>query len=124
MRRLLTSAITAALIGVSATAGSITLADDSELAGVSAQGFTINFQTIDSVITSSTQVQPGYVRIDTSNVSMVDSVMVSGNAQQNAFVPINAVNSAVNVPINIVIVMKSHIGGNINISNVLHSSLR
>ena len=113
--------ITAVMLTLSGYAGQIQMVDDEALASVSAQGFNINFQTIDSVINSNNTYN--VVSNLPSQLNMVDSLMVSGMAQQNAFVPVNAVNSAVNVPINIVIVMNSQLGGGINVNNILDAAL-
>ena len=121
MKRLIMGLVTACILVVGGYAGEIEMVDDAALASVSAQGFNINFQTIDSVINSNNTYN--VVSNLPSQLNMVDSLMISGMAQQDAFVPVNAVNSAVNVPINIVIVMDSHISGGINISNILDAAL-
>lgn len=125
MKKLLTSVLTAALLGVGAMAGQIQMVNDSELESVSAQGFFLNFQTIDTVLqgTNSGYTPQSMVQLNPRQLSMVDSLFVSGNAQQNAFVPVNAANSAVNVPINIVIVMNSQLSGGININNMLNAAV-
>ena len=125
MKKLLTSVLTAALLGVGAMAGQIQMVNDSELESVSAQGFFLNFQTIDTVLqgTNGGYTPQSMVQLNPRQLSMVDSLFVSGNAQQNAFVPVNAVNSAVNVPINIVIVMNSQLSGGININNMLSAAV-
>ncbi|WP_281951384.1 hypothetical protein [Nitrosophilus kaiyonis] len=130
MRKLIASIITAAICIIGANAGSIELANDNELESVSAQGFVMNFQTIDSAINSASLpssnggVSTDFVQINARHFNMLDSLMISGNAQQNAFVPVNAVNSAVNVPINIVIVLNSHLGGGINVNNILNAAVK
>ncbi|WP_456393370.1 hypothetical protein [Persephonella sp.] len=53
-------------------------------------------------------------------VNMNGSLLLTDNAQQNAFIPINAVDSAVNIPINIVVIMGDN-NGTIDISNILQS---
>ncbi len=125
MKKLLTSVLTAALLGVGAMAGQIQMVNDSELESVSAQGFFLNFQTIDTVLqgTNGGYTPQSMVQLNPRQLSMVDSLFVSGNAQQNAFVPVNAANSAVNVPINIVIVMNSQLSGGININNMLNAAV-
>ncbi|WP_200762615.1 hypothetical protein [Nitrosophilus alvini] len=120
MKRTIAGLLTALILALPSMAADIQRVSDSELEEISAQGFSINFQTMDSVINSGNTFN-----ITThlpSTLNMVDSLMISGASQQNAFVPVNAVNSAVNVPINIVIVMDSMISGGINISNVLDAT--
>ncbi len=122
MKRAILGLIAALCMSGTVLAGEIKMVDDAALAEVSAQGFNLNFQTIDSVINSNNSYR--IVSNLPRELSMVDSMMISGAAQQNAFVPVNAVNSAVNVPINIVIVMDSQISGGININNILDAALR
>ncbi len=116
-------------------AGTIERVDDNELSDISAQGFSLNYQVMDNAIKNSlaygTYKNANPIRINSSLFkyagvpsSLVDSIMISGFAQKDAFVPINAVNSAVNVPINIVFVMNSKITGGINITNQLQSALK
>jgi hypothetical protein len=55
----------------------------------------------------------------TNNLGLKNSIMLSGNAQQSALAPVNAINSALNVPINIVVVYGNVATGGVNISNIL-----
>ncbi len=123
------------LITIFAFAGKLEMVDDSELSDISAQGFTLNYQVMDNAIKNSLSYgaykSSDAIRVNSSLFkytgipsSLVDSIMISGFAQKDAFVPINAVNSAVNVPINIVFVMNSKITGGINITNQLQSALK
>lgn len=109
-------------LGLAAGAAELTELSNSELEAVSAQGFTENTQSIDAFSYNS-QFDNHIVLDMPSSVHMVDSIMISGGAQQGAIAPVNAVNSAVNVPINIIFVMNSQIEGGVNISNVLNSAL-
>ena len=120
------------LAAISMSAGALEQVSDNELAGISAQGFSMNFQVIDSVVNNSStfnnniagdSYSANTVNINTDSFSMLDSMMISGTAQQNAFAPVNAVNSAVNVPINIVFVLNSQVSGGINITNSLNAAL-
>jgi len=123
------------LLCISSFAGSIKVLDDKELSEISAQGFSLNYQVMDDAIKSSLAF-PNYTATNLSGgnpnlfkysgmpTNLVDSLMISGFAQKDAFVPINAVNSSVNVPINIVFVMNSKITGGININNQLQSALK
>jgi len=123
-----------AILSLSLAAGEIEVVKDDELSDISAQGFSLNYQVMDDAIKSSLAFNtlPASETISSSAfkfssnlpTNLVDSVMVSGFAQKDAFVPINAVNSAVNVPINIIFVMNSKITGGININNQLQSALK
>jgi len=103
---------------------------DNELEEVSAQGFHMNFQILDNLVNNAnnfnninnpTPIVQVPQTINSENFNLIDSMLIKG--QENAFVPINAIDSAVNVPINIVFVMNSKITGGVNISNVLNSAL-
>jgi hypothetical protein len=123
MKKLVASIMTVALMSIGLNAANLELISDSELESVSAQGFHINFQTVDTVLNSATGASaPSVLEIGNVN-NLIDSVLISGNAQQNAFVPVNASNSAVNVPINIVIIMNSRLGGGVKISNILNAAV-
>lgn len=110
-------------LGLAAGAAELMEVSNSELESVSAQGFNINAQSIDAFTHNNAQFDNHLMLNMPSSVHLVDSIMISGAAQQGAFAPVNAVNSAVNVPINIVFVMNSQIQGGVNISNVLNSAL-
>ena len=56
--------------------------------------------------------------ITSSPIKLQNSMLLNGNSQQGAFVPINAVNSEVNVPVNLVVIFGDNYG-NININNML-----
>ncbi len=122
------------LFSVLVFAGKIEMVDDNELSDISAQGFSLNYQVMDNAIKNSlsygtykgvsNSVSSSLFKYTGVPSSLVDSIMISGFAQKDAFVPINAVNSAVNVPINIVFVMNSKITGGININNQLQSALK
>ncbi len=123
-----------AILSISLLAGGIEVVKDDELSDISAQGFSLNYQVMDDAIKSSLAfntlptsqtISPNSFKFSANMpTNLVDSVMVSGLAQKDAFVPINAVNSAVNVPINIIFVMNSKITGGININNQLQSALK
>ena len=100
-------------------AGNIQMIDGSELESVSAQGFTFNFQTFDAAFKDFSMLDGKTLAIRPRVGNIVDSVMISGHAQENAFAPVNAANSAVNQAINIVIIMNSNVKGGINISNLM-----
>ena len=132
MKRLIAGLMLCCLAVISMSAGALEQVSDNELAGISAQGFSMNFQVIDSVVNNSStfnnniagdSYSANTVNINTDSFSMLDSMMISGTAQQNAFAPVNAVNSAVNVPINIVFVLNSQVSGGINITNSLNAAL-
>ena len=100
---------------------------DKELDGIYAQGFTLNGQIFDNpVLAGNTEsfsygVGVGDIQIEGgAQFNLDSSLMLSGNAQQNAFIPINIVDSAVNIPINIVVIMGDNYG-NVNIKNLLKS---
>lgn len=120
MKKSIAGLITTLILALPSISADIQRVSDSELENISAQGFSVNFQTMDSVTNSGNTFN--VTTNMPSTMSMVDSLMISGAAQQNAFVPVNAVNSAVNVPINIVIVMDSMIDGGININNMLNAT--
>ncbi len=100
---------------------------DSELDSVHARGLTFLIDTNTVMTTAgfsaaSSGNSPGSWNMNFSGPNSFDlrnSILMSGTAQQNAFVPVNAVGSAVNVPINIVVVLGNVAAGGINISNVL-----
>ena len=123
MKKLVASIMTVALMSIGLNAANLELISDSELESVSAQGFHINFQTIDTVLNSASGVSaPSVLEIGNVN-NVIDSVMISGNAHQTGIANINTVDSAVNVPINIVIIMNSQLGGGVNISNILNAAV-
>ncbi len=134
MKKALYLLFISAILSVYSTAGGIEVVKDEELSDISAQGFNLNYQVMDDAIKSSLAFNTLPVTHTISSnafkfsadlpTNLVDSVMVSGLAQKDAFVPINAVNSAVNVPINIIFVMNSKITGGININNQLQSALK
>ncbi len=58
----------------------------------------------------------------TNNFNLNNSIALSGEAQRNAFGVVNAVNSSVNMPINIVVLINSQLSGGINVRNFLSAS--
>lgn len=54
-----------------------------------------------------------------NNLSMANSILLSGSARQSGLGVVNAVNSSVNMPINITILINSQVSGGINLSNLL-----
>ncbi len=119
------------LIGIGITVGysfgDMVEVSDSELDSVYAQGIYINVPALETIDVTNqingdldigTYANIDQLIIDTPQVNLNDSIMLSGNAQQNAFMPINITNSSVNMPINIIIITGDN-NGNIDINNVL-----
>ncbi len=126
MRKLISLIIAGIIIG-SASAYELKNVDDSELDSIYAQGFVLNGQMFSNPIFTGTiggnlyNMTIGDIQIEGGlQMNLDSSLMLSGNAQQNAFIPINVVDSAVNIPINIVVIMGDN-NGNIDINNVLNS---
>ncbi|WP_456401350.1 hypothetical protein [Persephonella sp.] len=101
--------------------------EDSELDDIYAQGVVLNGQMFGNPIFTGTiggnlyNMSIGDIQIEGGlQFNLESSMMLSGNAQQNAFIPINVVDSAVNIPINIVVIMGDN-NGTIDINNVLNS---
>ncbi|HHG73902.1 MAG TPA: hypothetical protein ENK22_02565 [Persephonella sp.] len=126
MRRFLMSVLISGMILGVSSAGSIVEISDSELDSVYAQGFnfTINTDNLRSFNLGGNlySINVGDINVNDGGLqfNLNSSLMLSGNAQQNAFMPINIVDSAVNIPINIVVIMGDN-SGSINISNLLNS---
>ncbi|SNZ02585.1 hypothetical protein SAMN06265182_0157 [Persephonella hydrogeniphila] len=126
MKKLVMSVICSGLLFGLSTAGGLVEISDNELDSVYAQGFNFTINT-DNLRTFN--VGENIYNVDVGDITVNDgglqfnldsSLVLSGNAQQNAFMPINIVDSAVNIPINI-IVIKGDNNGTINISNLLNS---
>ncbi len=82
------------------------LAADSELDGIYARGLTY-------MIDANTFLGgPGCF-------NPRSAISLSDGAQSNSFGVVNAVNSAVNMPINIVVLINSHVSGGIDVRNYL-----
>lgn len=94
---------------------------DDELDKIYAQGFTTNYQIIGNNINSMNTITYNITEQFPQLQSVANSIYISGAAQSNTFVPVNAVNSAVNVPINIVVIMNSQVVGGVNINNALQA---
>jgi len=130
MKKLMTALLATGIIGIGSLsyAGGLVEVSDEELEQVYAQGIYINVPALESIditnqingdISIGTNIgNIEQVIIDTPQVNLNDSIMLSGNAQQNAFMPINITNSSVNMPINIIIITGDN-NGNIDINNVL-----
>ena len=119
MRKMLVKLSMVVSLALSLSAANLQMISDNELESVSAQGFSLNFQTFDAAMKQLSALNGGQIAIRPKIGNIVDSVVISGNAQQNAFAPINASNSAVNQAINIVIVMNSKVHGGVNINNLM-----
>ncbi len=98
---------------------------DEELDDVYAQGFFTNWQIIGNFSGNTFNVAGDFnnninisANISSSPIDLNNSIFLNGNSQQGAFLPINTVNSAVNVPVNLVVIFGDNYG-NINISNIL-----
>lgn len=113
------------LIGLSSSfgfeGGVLAKVSDNELDKVYAQGFTTNYQIIGNNINSMNTMTYNITEQFPQLKSVANSIFISGAAQSNTFAPVNAVNSAVNVPINIVVIMNSQIVGGVNINNALQA---
>ncbi|WP_457622519.1 hypothetical protein [Persephonella sp.] len=126
MRKLI-SILMAALILGSASAYELKKVEDTELDDIYAQGFTLNGQIFSNPIFTGTiggnlyNMTIGDIQIEGGlQMNLESSLLLSGNAQQNAFIPINVVDSAVNIPINIVVIMGDN-NGTVDINNILNS---
>lgn len=95
---------------------------DTELDGISARGLDFLFDA-NSFMTGGfygKSDRPVNMSFDgTNNFSLKNSIMLSGNASQQGLGVVNAVNSSVNMPINITILINSTVSGGINVSNAL-----
>ena len=121
MKKLLGLIAAFSIVASSVVAGDIKIASDNELAGVSAQGFVgpINF----NMANMNLGIMGNQIAKFKLNNHIVDSLIISGDAQKNAFMPINNNHSASNVTLNMVFVMNSTIKGDIKISNNLRAIL-
>ncbi|ACO04303.1 hypothetical protein PERMA_1035 [Persephonella marina EX-H1] len=126
MRKLLTLVMAGLILG-SASAYELKKVDDTELEDIYAQGFVLNGQMFSNPIFTGTiggnlyNMSIGDIQIEGGlQMNLDSSLMLSGNAQQNAFIPINVVDSAVNIPINIVVIMGDN-NGTVDINNILKS---
>ena len=126
MRKLLTLVMAGLILG-SASAYELKKVDDTELEDIYAQGFVLNGQMFSNPIFTGTiggnlySMSIGDIQIEGGlQMNLDSSLMLSGNAQQNAFIPINVVDSAVNIPINIVVIMGDN-NGTVDINNILKS---
>ncbi len=101
------------------------VAADSELDEIHAQGFDFLFDT-NTLLASgfgagawtSSNLKTMNVTLTGQN-SFTNSIFLSGNAQQSGLGVVNAVNSSVNMPINITVLINSQVAGGININNLL-----
>jgi hypothetical protein len=100
-------------------------ASDGELDGISARGLDLLFDA-NSFMNggfngrSYDGVGPANLTFQgINNLTLRNSIMLSGQAQQNGLGIVNAVNSSVNMPINITILINSQVGGGINFTNFL-----
>jgi len=126
MRHLLMSVLISGMILGVSSAGDIIEVSDSQLDTVYAQGFnfTLNTDNLRSFNIGGNlyNINVGDININDGGLqfNLNSSLILSGNAQQNAVMPINIVDSAVNIPINIVVIMGDN-SGTINLSNLLNS---
>jgi hypothetical protein len=103
-------------------------ASDVELDGVSARGLDFLFDANSlmsgsfwGMRSSSGGTTPFNLTFNgTNNLTLANSIMLSGSSQSGLGV-VNAVNSSVNMPINITILINSSVSGGINLSNFLSS---
>ncbi|WP_456465104.1 hypothetical protein [Persephonella sp.] len=100
---------------------------DEMLDDVYAQGLFTNWQIIGNFSGNTFNIAGDFTNrikiesnITSSPINLQDSLFLNGNAQQGAFIPVNAVNSEVNVPVNLVVIFGDNYG-NINISNILEA---
>lgn len=100
------------------------IVEDNELERIYAQGFTTNYQIIGNNINNMNTITYNLTEQFPQLQSVANSIFISGASQSNTFVPVNAVNSAVNVPINIVVIMNSNVIGGVNINNALEAITR
>lgn len=92
---------------------------DAELDAVHARGLTFLIDA-NTFTQGGVQFGAGNVTLpQLRSVNLANSLVVSGAAQQGAFGVTNAVNSAVNMPINIIVLINSSANGGITINNVL-----
>jgi hypothetical protein len=102
---------------------------DAEMDGVYAQGLTFlidanTFLGSNNSFTNSVVNNYGATTLNlsgTNTFNLSNSIMLTGSAQQGAFMPVNAANSAVNVPVNIIVLINSNVIGGVNISNLLNA---
>ena len=126
MRRLLMSVLISGMVLGVSNAGSIVEISDNELDAVYAQGFDFSISTDNlrsfNIGGNLYNINVGDINVNGGGLqfNLNSSLMLSGNAQQNAFMPINIVDSAVNIPINIVVIMGDN-NGSVNLSNLLNS---
>ncbi len=93
--------------------------DDAELDAVHARGITFLLDA-NTFTQGGIQFGAGNMTLpDLRSVSLANSLVISGAAQQGAFGVANAVNSAVNMPINIVVLINSSVNGGVTINNIL-----
>ncbi len=104
--------------------GTLAKVSDDDLDKIYAQGFTTNYQIIGNNINSMNTMTYNITEQFPQLQSVANSIFISGAAQSNTFAPVNAVNSAVNVPINIVVIMNSQVVGGVNINNALQAITR
>jgi len=128
MKVRIVSIITLILLTANAFAfpnGKIEKVSDDVLEDVYAQGFFTNWQIIGNFSGNTFNVAGDFTNkirinanINSSPINLNQSVFLNGNAQQGAFIPVNAVNSQVNVPVNLVVIFGNNYG-NIKINNIL-----
>lgn len=107
--------------------GSLAKLTDAEMDSVYAQGLTFlidanTFLGSNNSWTNSVVKTYGATTFNlsgTNTFNLSDSIMLSSSAQQGAFMPLNAVGSAVNVPVNIIVLINSGVSGGISINNIL-----
>jgi hypothetical protein len=108
--------------------GSLVRLSDSDMDGIYAQGLTFlidantflnsNYNTFTKQMTENYGTTNFNIS-GTNTLNLSNSIMLNGSAQQGAFMPVNAVDSAVNLPVNIIVLINSSVSGGVNISNIL-----
>ncbi len=92
---------------------------DADLDAVHARGLTFLIDA-NTFTQGGLQFGAGNITLpDLRSVNLANSLMITGSAQQGAMGVVNAVESAVNMPINIVVLINSTANGGININNML-----
>lgn len=104
-------------------AGEMQLVSDEELDSIYAQGFANDaiVQTTGSLDPSLIGDNPIVINFP-EQIGMDGQVLISDNAQQNAFNPVNAVNSAVGNVYNIFVIINSNWQDvNVNVNNTINA---
>jgi hypothetical protein len=108
-------------------AGPLVRLSDSDMDDIYAQGLTFlidanTFSGGNNSLTNSVVNNYGATTLNlsgTNTFTLASSIMLNGSAQQGALAPVNAIGSAVNVPVNIIVLINSSVPGGVNVSNIL-----